>query len=157
MHFGTILEAFWGPFWLPFGALWAPFGVRLSSILHLGGTLVALCALWWCPLGFFSVPSGIFVAFSLDVVAFPCILSVCFFVSMDFKCILLCLAVTGGFPSFFQMILNKRSARASEASRARSSSSNPRLESVIAYSCREWHSRRFKLLMLTRAPAKVYF
>ena len=76
MHFGTIL----GPFWSPFGALWAPFGLRLSSLLHLGGTLVALCALWWCPLGFFSVPSGILVAFSLDFVAF----------SMDFKRMFLC-------------------------------------------------------------------
>ena len=74
--FGIIL----GPFWSPFGALWAPFGLRLSSLLHLGGTLVALCALWWCPLGFFSVPSGILVGFSVDFVAF----------SMDFKRMFLC-------------------------------------------------------------------
>ena len=92
-HSGLILVALW--------SLWVPFGFRLSSLLHLGGTLVALCALWWCPLGFFSVPSGILVAFSLDFVAF----------SMDFKrmflCfhglrILLCLAVTGGIPNFFK-------------------------------------------------------
>ena len=76
MHFGTIL----GPFWSPFGALWGPFGFRLSSLLHLGGTLVALCALWWSPLGFFSVPSGILVGFSVDCVAF----------SMDFKRMFLC-------------------------------------------------------------------
>ena len=137
-----------GPFWDHFGHPLAPFGRRLS-LLHLGGTLVALCALWWCPLGFFSVPSGCCI--------FHGFLSVCSFVSMDFKRILLCLAVTGGIPIFFFMILNERSARASEASRARSSSSNPRLESVIVYSFREWHSNRFRSLMLIRAPAQVYF
>ena len=151
------MEAFWGNFWVivgtlwhPFGYLWAPLGrawFHLSSLLHLGGTLFAPCAPCWWPLGSFSFPSGILAAFWMDFVAF----------SKEFKRIFPCLAVTGGIPSFFLMILNERSARTSEASRARSSSSNPRLESVIAYSFREWHGKRFKLLMLIRASAKVYF
>jgi len=145
-HFGSILVALWRPF----GSLWVPLGRRwfhLSSLLHLGGTLFAPCAPCWWPLGSFSFPSGILVAFWMEFVA----------CSKEFKCIFPCLAVTGGIPSFFFMILNERSARASEASRARSSSSNPRLEAVIAYSFREWHGKRFNLLMLIRAPAEVYF
>ena len=86
-RFGMILVAFWdhfgiilGAFWSLFGPLWSPFGLRLSSILHPSGTIVALCALWWCPLGFFLFPSGILVGFSVDFVAF----------SMDLKCMFLC-------------------------------------------------------------------
>ena len=144
-HFGSILVALWRPF----GSLWAPLGRRwfhLSSLLHLGGTLFAPCAPCWWPLGSFSFPSGMLAAFWMDFVAF----------SKEFKRIFP-LSRYWRYPSFFLMILNERSARASEASRARSSSSNPRLESVIAYSFREWRSNRFRSLMLIRAPAQVYF
>ena len=142
--FGSLLA----PFWLPlahFGLRWGAVG----SIWHPFGTFVAPFSLpaapWWCPLG--SVfPSGILAAFC-----------------MYFKCIFPCLAVCGSIwlylavsTFFFLMILNERSARASEASRARSSSSNARLEPIIPYSFREWHSKRFKLLMLIRAPARGY-
>ena len=143
-----------GPFWLPFGALWAPFVVNFAPWWHPCRSLRPLVVSFGLLFGPFGHFGRIFCRFLLH---FPWILIVCSFVSMDFKRILLCLAVTGGIPSFFQMILNERSARASEASRARSSSSNPRLESVIAYSFREWRSNRFRSLMLIRAPAQVYF
>ena len=143
-----------GAFWWPFSDLLGLFGPRLgrrwfhlSSLLHLCGTLFAPCAPCWWPLGSFSFPSGILAAFWMEFEAFP----------KEFNGIFPCLAITGGIPCFFLMVLSERSARASEASRARSSSSNPRLEAVIAYSFREWHGKRFKLLMLIRAPAKVYF
>ena len=145
-HIGSILLALWRPF----GSHWAPLGGRwfhFSSLLHLGGTLFAPCAPCWWPLGSFSFPSGMLTAFWIDFITF----------SKEFKRICPCLAVTGGIPNFLLMILNERSARASEASHARSSSSNPRLEAVTAYSFREWHGKRFNLLMLIRAPAKVYF
>ena len=140
--------------WGPLGSLWGPFVVNFAPEWHPCRSLrplVVSIGLLFGSFGYFGSIFRrfccIFHGFKAYVPLFPWILSVfCFVWPL--------LAVS---PVFFQMILNERSARASEASRARSSSSNPRLEAVIAYSFREWHGKRFKLLMLIRAPAKVYF
>ena len=151
LHFEDILRSFWEHFGGPLATFWFPLGSVGAPLVP----FVVPFAPWWDSLRSLR---PLLVAFGLLFVPFGhCILVGFYGIFQRFKRIFPCLAVTGGIPSFLLMILNERSARASEASRARSSSSNPRLEAVIAYSFREWHGKRFKLLMLIRAPAKVYF
>ena len=148
-HFGSILVTLWRPL----GSLWGPFVVNFAPEWHPCRSLRPLVVSFGLLFGSFGYFGRIFRrfccifhGFKAYVPLFPWILSVFCFVWRYWR-----------YPQFFQMILNERSARASEASRARSSSSNPRLESVIAYSFREWRSNRFRSLMLMRAPAQVYF